>query len=1379
MKYKKVTDKAISFLPPRILPWISEGKGERRFEAVVAFADVSGFTKMSEQLATIGREGAETLTAILNSYFTEMINPINSNGGFVGKFGGDAMTIFFPVEETEKSRAVALRAVSICLDLQKKMVDFQDVKTKAGNFSLGMKIGIAIGNVLFRVVGPDIEGGKEYLLAGIPLDLAAEAEHHGKAGQVIVSSQVALLCNLEENSAGDGFFLVDPSTKLKTPLYKRQIEIEDPSKLAQLAKMFIDPPVYRRMSLGMDSVGEIRRVSVIFMSFSGLDYDLDPEVGDKLAELYAWVHNLIMKFGGSINKVDMGDKGSKMIITFGTPTAHENDEELAVHCGWQLTNNIERVEKLGVVMRMGIASGVVFAGEVGAPSRQEYTVMGSVVNLSARIMAHSSPGRLIVDEATRTRSKDVFEFSEPEYVQFKGIKEPLPVYTVVGLSTIKKEPTNRKREKLIGREKELEIINQELNKVIEKNLRVLILRGDAGIGKSRLVQEIIDLIQNKGFTVGAGEALSYAKTKPYLTWISILRRLMKLPSAGGGEKALRTISEIIAKTDPKNEFRLPIVAGILGIECPDNELTRYFDAQLRQENLFDFIVRFLKYLCNASPVLLIFEDEQWIDRYSLNLVVHLLRNLSAFPLAILFVRRAYDHRFQTPHINQIENSEVSRLIILHEFDRSETEQFVLQKYDAKAIDQELLDFIFDSSDGNPSFTEQMVENLKSTNVIRLIPRAINEGEPEVRYIEKIGDLRQVDVPDSLTSLIMSQLDRLNEEAKLTVKLAAVIGRQFSAEIVKDTYPVEMTNDKINESIAELKKCEIVTSDQDVDLYNYIFKNLLTLDVAYDSLLFAHRREYHNRIGSCLEIMQKDSLTEWYEELARHFSHSDDDSKAIDYLHKAGDKSYALYANESAGTYYSKALERASAENFPRERLNLLYMRSKVYSITGQVDNQKSDLDEMLHLTDVLSDMTYKIITMKDLCNFYKQSNNLVEMENVINAANRILDEIDYPIGKIDITNNTGELNFGKGEFDKALQNWVESADLAKIQNDQPRLSASLTNCGLAYKALGDFDKALVYYHQSMEIDQKLGNKKSEAVNLGLIGVLYHQRGLFDKALESYDNALEIARKIGSMQLQLRNLFNIAVLYHIKGERDRALTSYQESFNLARSLGNAYMQSLSLQNIGAWYFDFGDFEKANEYYNQALDVIRKYDIRGLEPQVMLNLGLTLHYQRNLELAQENLQKAVDKSLELNNKMAEIYARRYLGFVLLDRNRVKSAESQFNYVREIATTIGSQAFLASAEIGIGLVNIRHNRSRKLIELGIENAIKFGDHEFVIRGKVEYAKIMLKKKKSESKILGLLASALKFAESSGYKCDVEVIKPLISVIKNTNNKNTENRI
>ncbi len=1355
----KENQKAVSFVPTKLLQWIADGITERRFQAVVAFADVSGFTAMSEKLATIGREGAEALTGILNTYFTEMISRIEEGGGFVGKFGGDAMTIFFPVEDGEELCQVGQRAVTISLDLQKKMADFQDVVTKAGKFSLGMKIGIASGNVLFKVVGPDVDGGKEFLLAGIPLDRAAEAEHHGVSGQVVVSQKLTKSCNLEGSTLDDGFLLLDAEQKCPV-----EAILSDPDFFNQdwlnISKYFIDPAVYKRMELGIGSVGEIRRVSVIFMSFTGLDYDVDSTVGEKLEVVYEWVYGLTRRYGGSINKVDMGDKGSKLIITFGTPTAHENDEELAVHCGLELVRGNDKLREMGVEQRLGIASGVVFAGEVGAPCRQEYTVMGSVVNLSARLMAKSKPGQLLVDPATHERAQKPFMFSEPQMMKFKGIKEPMPTYSVIGLKDKSKPVVSGKRLPFVGRQNEMEIIRSQIARVIAGKMSVLVVRGEPGVGKSRLAQESLNHAVANGFKTSGGEALSYAKRSPYLIWISILRRLIGLPSAGSGKEALKQLETVVKESDAEHVYRLPIVAGVLGIQCGENSITQHFDAQLRQENLFDFVVEYLRFLSQSQPILFLFEDSQWIDRNSLALITYVIRNLLDSPILILFVRRPYNQKFKSDYIPKIEQSSASVDIGLSELNREETEALVLQNLGVDRINQGLMDFIYDASHGNASFAEQLLENLKSLERIKIIPDSEGEG----RVAEQESDLSDVEVPDSLSSLIMSQLDRLQPVPKLTVKLAAAVGRQFQEEIVTGSYPVEMETADIIKSIKNLETHDIIQTAADADLYNYIFKNLLTLEVAYDSLLFAHRREYHRRIGSCLEALYPETLNEWYEDLARHFAQSDDDDRAVKYLWKAGDKALDLFANEAAENYYTQAVDRSPVEKDPATRFKLLSMRSKVFAIEGKNELQKHDLDELLEIAGTLDDNNGKVNTLGTLARYFYRAHDLSEMKRVIDQAQEILETIDYPFGRFNINDKIAIWHFVQNKHEEALKYWQTCMQDAEEMKDKKGMSVALTNCGLAYKALGDYDQALEFYNRSVKIDREISNIKSEAVNLGNIGVLYHQRGEYEKALEVYQEALSIAKSIGSKQIQSYYLGNLAMIYQAKGERDRALVSHKELLELSTTIGFHRSQVASLINIGTWYIEFGDFDKAIDYLQQALEIARTHGLRGQEPQVAVNMGLALHYQGNLARAREVLEGAVQVSVDVKNKPSEDYARRYLGFVLFDQGEIDAADELFKQAIENAKSIGSKSSVASAKVGLGIVNLSRNDDRTLVDEGIAEAKELKDSETLIKGKVMLAKALLEKDKNSSEAISLLNRAMKVAETAGYRNDIQVIETLL---------------
>lgn len=1352
-------EKAVSFLPGPILKSISDNVFEKRFNAVVAFADVSGFTKMSEKLALIGREGAEALTGILNSYFTCMIERINRCGGFVGKFGGDAMTIFFPIDTDEDTVFVMNRSVKTSLDLQKMMNEFQNIQTKGGTFNLGMKIGMAFGSVLFKVVGPEKEGGREYLLAGNPLDQAAEAEHHGVSGQVVISKEIADGTSLKHEQLPDNFYLVhhsdfDPvpdDVSSKTEVNPRWIKY---------AKTFIDPNVYNRMGLGIDSVGEIRRVSVIFMSFSGLDYDIDENVGQKLDKIFNWVYDVTSKFGGSINKVDMGDKGSKMIITFGAPDAHENDEELSVHCGFELINGRKRLLELGVEHRIGIATGVVFAGEVGAPLRQEYTVMGSTVNLAARQMAHCKSGQLIVDEITKSRAESVFQFSEPNFVQFKGMKDPQPTYGVLGMLESNAKSYDSARKPIYGREEEIKKINSIFDHANKNNLQIVILKGEAGTGKSRLFEESLDRAKKDGFIFAAGEALSYAKRSPYLVWISILRGLMKLSVNAKHEDSLKIIENVISVCDSKNSFRLPIVAALFGIACEENDITKHFDAQLRQENIYDFFVQYLKYLSKENPVLLIFEDSQWIDKNSLALNAYLIRNLREQRIVLLKTRRPYSRKFKSKYIAEIEKNTRTSVIHLTDLNKENTEKLILSHLEVKEIEEELLNFVYDASHGNPSFTEQMLENLKSLGRLEI---ADNDAH-NAKIARKIGDLSDVEVPDSLSSLIMSLLDRLQAEAKLTVRLAAVIGRQFQEEILKGSYPVELSHDKIKLSLEELMKTDLIQLT-DQDMLEYIFKNLLTLDVAYDSLLFAHRRDYHFRIGNCLEKFYQDNNNQHCEELARHFSQTDDDRKAILYLDKAGNKAFDMFANESAEAYLSEALMRTSPEKFNEERYKLLGTRSKVFSVLGKYTNEEVDLDERLMLATKRSNLENRIDCYSALAHFYSRFNRLDEMELALNTATNMLSKVDYPKGAISVDLDTGTLHFLKMDYQKALSFWEISLKNSEKYNDDKGYSVSLSNCGLANKALGDFDRALEYYDKSVENDRKIGNKNSETTNLVNIGVLYYRRGEFEKAMNAYEESLALARSIGSKLFQARVIGNLAMIYQMRGDREQALQRFEDLLEISDQIGFAQGKVAAVMNIGTWYLEYAEFDKALVNYKNALEITRSNEpLKTYEPGIQLNIGLTLHYQGRFDAAKSNLEVGIKCAVEIKDVVSEDFARRYLGFVLLELEEYDQAESEFKKAMEIGKSLGSKASIASAKIGLGLIELKLKNDRKLIDEGIVEAKSINDSENIIKGQIELAKILLSRNIECKEALSLLQSAEKEAKSNGFKNDLTIIEPLL---------------
>ncbi|MDP8228173.1 MAG: tetratricopeptide repeat protein, partial [Candidatus Electryoneaceae bacterium] len=1008
----------------------------------------------------------------------------------------------------------------------------------------------------------------------------------------------------------------------------------------------------------------------------------------------------------------------------------------------------------------------VFAGEVGAASRQEYTVMGNAVNLSARIMAYSSPGQLLIDQTTYDHSQGSLQFDEATYVQFKGMKEPMAVYEVLGLKIEERPMFSDQRKPLIGRADEMDQIEDIINEVVDGQSRTVVIQSKPGVGKTRLAQEVLDIVKGNELVLAAGEALSYAEGSPHLIWISILRKLMGLPAAGGGKGVLEQLNRIVAKADPEHSFRTPIIAAVLGIESPENDITRHFDTQLRQENLFDFMVEYLQYLTKESPLLLYFEDCQWIDKKSIELLTYLMRCSEDMPILFLMTKRLATRAEINKFVQEILDSEMTTSLVLSELTVAETEQMTLNELGADIIDPDLMKFIYDASRGNASFTEQFIATMRSQDKIRLMPDVETKKQKAVPE----GDLSKVEVPDSLSSLIMSQLDRLGPEAGITVKVASVIGSQFEEEVLTSSYPVEMTYEMIKSSIDELQKREIIEYTADNDLYDYIFKNLLTQDVAYDSLLFAHRREYHRRIGVVLEDLHTDFLKEWYEELARHFYMSDDSRRAILYLGKSGDKAFNIFANESAEDFYTRSLDRASEETYLSERYQLLQMRSMVFAIIGKVELLKLDLESMLDIAQQLSDTIKQVNTLDDLARYYYRINDLDEMKRTIDQAREILQEMDYPFGEINIDSKEGTWHFLQNQYAEALKFWTRSKDRAEEINDEKGITPALTNCAMAYKALGNFDRAIEYYNLSIDYSRNISDRKSEAVNLGNLGVLYYRQGEVDRALGLYEEALEIARSIGSKQITLYYLGNLATIYKAKGQRKQALTTQEELLRISKQAAYQVGMRQALTNIGTWHLENGDFEKALSYYKQSLDMTRKNKERGKEPLVLLNMGLTYHYLGELDRARETLEQAVKLAVKGNSKPVEEYARRYLGFVLIDQGEMELALKEFKKALKIAIARGAKAEIASSKIGIGstygtltpeIKGTRRSRKRsgaELIEEGIAQASKIGNVEVIIKGRVMLARLLMEYGSE------LLESALDLAQESGQYCDVPTIEALL---------------
>jgi class 3 adenylate cyclase len=479
-------------------------------EAVVLFADVVGFTPMSEALAAVGSYGTEELTRILNGWFDSMVRLVSRFGGSVAELAGDALIAVFPYDGRTR-RASERRAVQCALDMQIAVDRFEHVITRAGTFGLGMRVGLATGPLLLTIMGdPAIR--LEPVLAGAALDRAAAAERHARSGEILVDA--ALLrddLGIDVVESRDGWHVLGGLKPRASPARWRPIHDLDDATARRMVP-FLAPVIAERLRAGWrDLLNEHRKVAVAFVGLPKLDADDARAV----ARMQSWLTGAVRavdRYRGHLHQVASDDYGSLLVISFGAPVSHENDEERAVHCCLELLN------LPGGPVRAGVTSGSAYCGEVGSDIRRTYTVIGDSVNLAARLMQAAAPRQLLVDRATRERVKETVVHHRVAPLAVKGKARPVQVWEV-------SRPRDRPRirlsnpvwvEPLVGRGDEIAVLRVLAEQAHAGRGQVVGLTGEAGIGKSRLAAEVMRSAKELGFDVHRGACRSHGTTTSYL-----------------------------------------------------------------------------------------------------------------------------------------------------------------------------------------------------------------------------------------------------------------------------------------------------------------------------------------------------------------------------------------------------------------------------------------------------------------------------------------------------------------------------------------------------------------------------------------------------------------------------------------------------------------------------------------------------------------------------------------------------------------------------------------------------------------------------------------------------------------------------------------------
>ena len=894
-----------SFVPSLVIRRYNAGltsldePSAENFPALVLFADISGFTALTERLAARGPSGAEDLTRYLNTYFGELIALITEAGGDVVKFAGDALLALWPAQRDDELPALAQTVADSARRIQARLHRFE----VGDEVALSLKVAIGAGQIAAMQLGGVFKRW-ELLVAGAPLSQVGVANGEAEPGDVVLSAEAwALLARKPAATAlaqGVMRLVASEAPPMTAPLTRVAALPETLDALRQ----FIPGAIRARLDAGQtDWLAELRSISVVFINLPDFTYDTPLE---KAQQATCALQAALYRFEGSINKISVDDKGASLIAVLGLPPlSHEDDPERALRAAQAMH---EGLTALGFRSSVGVTTGTAFCGAVGSDGRREYTVMGDVVNLAARLMV-AAKGGILCDAPTAAAAGERIDCLALPPVRLKGKAVPVAIFQP-GRRREPAQQTEAPGSGFDGRDIERASLRAFLERRDADAARLMVLEAELGLGSRALLDGLAAYATSTGYQVltSAGDAID-ANT-PYFVWRQLLAACLKINQTTGETENLRSSLLLSLADDPALAAQAPLLGPVFALEWPETDVTAKLSARARVDALHRLVVAILQRHGERGALLLALSDVQWLDAASIALLAHVHAALPGLQM-VLGLRRRQAGDFQS----FVENAGAAHLR-LGPLDREALARVLSAKLALADIPAAVSALLWERSDGNPYFAEVLLNALLHRGVLTL-----NDGA--LAIAAEVGKADEWQIAGTLEGLINASIDRLPAPAQLTLKVASVIGRSFPRRALFSIYPMVLGETALDAHLGELCSHEMLRLpgrrrdglSPDLDL-TYAFRNGLIQDSAYQLMLYSQRRQLHRALALWYEQEHADDLAQGFSTLAYHWRKAGEDGvpdaeallKAIDYYERAGNRAADAYVNAEAMHFFREALK---------------------------------------------------------------------------------------------------------------------------------------------------------------------------------------------------------------------------------------------------------------------------------------------------------------------------------------------------------------------------------------------------------------------------------------------------------------------------------------
>ena len=1220
-----------AYVPPVLLRQLADGRPApvQTQDATVLFADITGFTKLSERLARRGREGAEELTQAIDTTFGALLDVADRNGGDLLKHGGDALLLLFEGE------GHVARACDSAFGMRGALREVGRLRTSAGPATLHMSQGIHSGEFHLFLVG---ESHRELLLTGPGATAVVAMEKAAGAGDILLSPAAAKRVPAQSLGAarGSGILLASAPAVDAAPAREIGGDVANDDVADCLST------AVRAHVAGSAPPPEHRNVTVAFLRFEGTDELIAREGPERAAarldELMAIVQRAVDEQDVCFLESDVDADGGKVMLTAGAPRIVGDDEERMLLA---LRRIVEAEPPLPV--RIGVNGGNVFCGDLGTSYRRKYAVMGDTVNLAARLIGKAPPGTICVTRGPLERSPTRFTLTALEPFTVKGKRRPVAAWLAgpaIGSRAREKVP---ERFPLVGRQREMAALQDALNLTRGGTGRLVEIVGEPGIGKTRLLEELHDRAPDLRRLHATCEA--YTASTPYVAWRELLRQLIGVAGDAPDDVVLERLLEHVEEADPALVPWVPLMAIAVDVAAPPTPEVDSLADEFRAARLHEVVVSFL-WRALSEPTLLEFRDAHLMDHASAALLGAVAHAAIDAPWLVVVTCRDAGTGFSAPRGLGVVRLELQAL--------EPTEALALAETvtEESPLPPHVVKLAADRSAGSPQFLRDL---LRATQA--------DEGA---------GAL-----PVSMEAAAMARLDLLSAEDRALICRAAVLGVTFDPQLLANVLEPG-TRPPDERTWARLWRYFDAMDDGQMQ-----FKRPIVREAAYANLPFGTRRLLHRRVGEHIEHEAGERADEHAALLSLHFSLAGEHEKTWRYGRVAGDRASGRFAHADAAELYHRALDAARALDIPPEE------RAEVWEGLGLA---RSHIGEMARASEAFAAARRLVpgdrVRSAELLHRHARvevhAGRVTLAVRWIQRGLRMLDGVDgAPAGacRAHLQATLATVRQRQGRMKEAIDLCRGAiADAEAVGADAAVAGA----CFILDWALVESGRPreAVYSDRAMDLYGELGQLDRQAMVLNNMGGFAYRDGRWDEAVGLYQRGAQLHKRAGDIASSAYGDCNVGEVLADQGRLEQAEVLLQRARRIWRSTDHEWGVASADALLGRVAVRDGRYDAGIELLRQAYLVFRDLrstdDVRWVEaltaeayamsgrPQAALNaadlllaglpsgarLNTLLHRVRGFAFAQLGDLASADEELEASLADARAQEEDYEIAVTLD-------------------------------------------------------------------------------------------------------------------------------